>query len=112
SDPAQARGSSVTALFMILAICTIGMLSLPVVLGEFARRRWLLILILSLVNLYWCLRWIDIFARTLPMDAVYAQARHAIVRLMAVSSLAVIVLYQLADRLLRPRPAAPPQPPR
>lgn len=100
SAPDRQRGLGVLALYMILVICTLSMVLLPLLLGGVARKRWLLILILGLTNLFWALKWIEIFSSTAPMDSAYAAARHAIARLMLLSSLVVVILYQLADRLL------------
>ena len=56
--------------------------------------------VLGIINLFWCLRWIDVFAATSPYDTDYAAVRHSILRLMIISSLIVVILYFIADRLI------------
>ncbi|MCE9612979.1 MAG: hypothetical protein K8T26_01800 [Lentisphaerae bacterium] len=101
SSPALERGPSVTALYMILMICTVGMILLPIFLGGLAGKRWLLTLILGFLNLFWCLLWLQVFANTTPADASYAIIRRSIVKLMLLTSLSAVLLYHLSDQFLR-----------
>lgn len=100
SDPGVTRGLSVPALYLLLVIGTVSMVILPLALGGARSKRWLLIVVLGATNLFWCLRWIAVFASTPPDDTDYAASRHSILLLMFISSLVVGILYVLADRLL------------
>lgn len=110
SGPDMPRAWSVPALFLLLTLAIVGMVILPLCLGRLPRKRWLLVLVLSAINLYWSLRWIEAFAQSAPGQAPYIAARQAILWVMAASTLAVLLLYALVDRLLtaRERPSQNP----
>lgn len=100
SGPDQPRDLGVPALFMLLILCTIGMVVLPMFLGGSLSRRWLLLLVLGAVNIFWGLRWIEAFATSMPGEATYRAARMAFLLLIAASSLAVGLAYGVADLAL------------
>jgi hypothetical protein len=101
SDPDVDRGLGIVALHALLVLGTVGLVVLPLLATGLRRKRWLLILLLGTVNVYWCLRWIEALAASVPGDSQYATARFEILSLMAVWSLAVLAVYGIADRLLR-----------
>ena len=106
--PGRDRTISVPALFMLLILGTVSMIILPLIIDGIGRKRWLLIVILGLVNIFWCLRWIDLFAQATPLDHDYPNTRYAVAAMMFVTSLAVIVAYGLVAtglRFLRARPS-------
>lgn len=102
TGPEQDRGLGVVALYMILAISAVGMVILPIFVGGTQGKRWLLLLVLGIINLFWCLRWISVFADTSPADANYAGMRYTILQLMALSSAVVTGLYLATNSLIRP----------
>jgi len=99
SRPSIDRGLSVPALYLVLVLSVVGLMILPLVLVTSLRRRWLLIIILGLVNVFWGLRWIYAFAVTDPYDASYAATRLDILCMMVISSVVVLLVYGIADRL-------------
>jgi hypothetical protein len=103
SGPNQPRDLGVPALFMLLILCTIGMVVLPMFLGGVLSRRWLLLLTLGAVNVFWGLRWIEVFATSVPGGTAYPAARQSFLLLIAISSVGVGLAYALADRALTRR---------
>ncbi|MFC1452111.1 hypothetical protein ACFLSJ_02050 [Verrucomicrobiota bacterium] len=96
-----AKEGTATALFVVLVLGTTGMVVTPCLLIKgLIRKRWLLITMLVFVNLFWCLQWIDTFARSTPHDVRYRAARPIYLAMMAVYSGVVCLLYWLAGRLL------------
>lgn len=100
SGPDSPRAWSVPALFLLLTLAVVGMVILPLCLGRLPRKRWLLVALLGVTNIYWALRWIEAFALARPGDPDYPTARLAFPALMVISTLVVILGYRLVDHLL------------
>lgn len=106
SGPDLPRAWSVPALFLLLTLSFVGLVILPLCLGRLPRKRWLLVALLGVTNVFWALRWIEAFALTRPGDPDYPSARLAFPALMALSTLVVILGYRLVDHLLARRDRA------
>ena len=98
---AMDRALGVPALLLLLVLCTIGMIVLPIVLGGVPGRRWLLLIMLGIVNVFWGLQWIGVYARYGPGDAAYGRVPLAMLAAMLVSSTVVVLVYTLLGRLLQ-----------
>ncbi|MDA0990507.1 MAG: hypothetical protein O3A51_07130, partial [Verrucomicrobia bacterium] len=61
---------------------------------------WLLFIMLGTINIFWGLRWVQLFSRYGPGDAAYVDQRAQIVLLMIISSAIVLIGYAWLGRLL------------
>jgi hypothetical protein len=99
--PGETSPGSIAVLLLLLVVAGFTLIFLPAVLiGNLFPRRWLLILSLAFVNLFWALRWVDTFNRALPDDAAYRAARYHFLLMHVISSVAVLLLYRLTGLLL------------
>ena len=99
--PAAAAQTNVPALFIILAIGVTAFVAIPCVIFKgLLRKRWLLILMLVFVNIFWCIKWIDIYRTTPPDDPPYAAVRPLLWAAMFLSGILVFALYWLIGRII------------
>lgn len=100
------RGSAVTranviALFLLLLVLVLTAVILPCVLvSGLLLRRWLLIVVLGFINVFWCLKWIDLYRVATPGDPLYARQRLAVGGIMLASSALIVMVYALAAVML------------
>jgi hypothetical protein len=101
SRPSQPAPESVLVLLMLLVVALVGAIVLPALLiRNLFPRRWMLMLVLAAVNLFWCLRWIEAFNRSEPGDPFYRWARFHFLLMILLSSGVVLGLYRLFGRVL------------
>jgi hypothetical protein len=101
SRPGETNPGSIQILFLLLIVGVTCMVVIPSFLvGDFFPRRWLLILTLAFVNLFWFLRWIEAFNTASPNDPAYRVARLFFLVMIVLSSSAVVAMYTLVGRLL------------
>ena len=99
--PGETAPGSVAILLLLLVVACFTLIFVPAVLiGNLFPRRWLLILSLAFVNLFWALRWLDAFNHAMPNDIRYRAARYYFLLMVAVSSAIVVTLYRLISLLL------------
>ena len=102
TGPGETSTGSVAVLLMLLVVASFTLIFVPAVLiGNLFPRRWLVILTLTFVNLFWALRWLDAFNHAMPHDVGYPSARYFYLRMVLLSSATVLTLYALTERLLR-----------
>ncbi len=97
SRPEADRGLSIPALYCLLVLLVVGMVILPPLMLRRLRSRWLLIVPLALVNIFWALRWIHAFSTNPPHTPNYSELRLVYIVLMCLSSLIVAVVYRMYD---------------
>jgi hypothetical protein len=91
----------VPALFMLLALGVSGAVALPcVLLPGLTARRWLLIILLALANLFWPLRWIDLHAGGGSGYPGAGAGLPVFLGLMLLSSTAAVAVYAAAGAAL------------
>jgi len=99
--PGETSPGSIVILLLLLVVACFTLIFLPAVLiGNLFPRRWLLILSLAFVNLFWALRWLEAFNRALPDDVTYRATRYYFVMMLILSSITVLVLYRLTGLLI------------
>ena len=95
SRPCMTQAACVPILFLLLVFAVLCAVLLPIfLLGNLLPRRWLLIMLLGFVNLFWGLQWLDRFNHALPDAVAYQRARFFFLGMMGLSSLFVWGVYR------------------
>ncbi len=99
--PGEHDSGRVPVLFLLLLLGVAVMVGVPaLVIRDLLRRRWILIAMLALVNVFWCLEWITAYSITWAGDVRYNTVRWSYIYLMVVSSALTVCVYWVCGKLL------------
>ncbi len=89
------HAARVPALYLVLTLAIGSMVILPLFLWRIHRRRWLIISLLVILNLFWANRWIIGYTAIEVGDPAYKVFRREILSNAVLSSLVVLAVYAL-----------------
>jgi len=99
-SPGELTGG-VPILFILLILGGTGLILVPCLLiKELFRKRWILIVMLAFVNIFWCLKWIDNYAGAVAGDPSYGKNRLFFAGMIILSSTVVCLIYWSISRIL------------
>jgi len=102
THPASYVYGSVPALYILLILGILGMIVLPVFLGDIRQKPWLLITLVGVINIYWSLIWITTFVEYAP-DPPYDVYRIRIMGGMILTSIVTALIYSGVAGFMRRR---------
>lgn len=83
---------AIPALYVLLLLGAVGLIILPILLGDARHNPWLLITSLGLGTLFWSLTWISIYANPDP-DPPYAVQRWRLLGAMLLTLTTILLIY-------------------